>query len=488
MTSLTIPSHPAKAWRPKLHYSARANWINDPNGLFYKDGIYHLYYQMNPDDSVWGNMHWGHAISPDLLHWEELPIALDAEPDGLGYAFSGGAVIDWNNTSGLGDGVNPPIIATFTQHSKEAVQVQSIAYSTDGGQRFVTYAGNPVIANPGIKDFRDPKVIWHAPTESWVLALVAGDRAQFYVSTNLREWTFASEFGASNGAHGGVWECPDLFPLTCADTGETRWILTISINPGGPNGGSAMQYFVGQFDGLVFTAEHTDTRWLDFGTDFYAGITWDGLQSSGDERIMIAWMSNWQYANKTPTESWRGAMSLPRRMALREVAGQYRVASEPHANLIQARQEKHEWVTPRRLIAGEAVSAGKLPAVAEILLTLQWSAETPVIELQLGNLHGEALTLVLDIGQGSMSLDRRQSGWDDEGFGRLINAELYSLEEGSANLRLFLDHCSLEVFVNDGLSCITSCCFPQAPYSQLQLQLRSGVLDSVAAHVFNLEH
>ena len=162
MTSFIVPTHPANAWRPKLHYSAKANWINDPNGLFYKDGIYHLYYQMNPDDSVWGNMHWGHAISRDLLHWEEMPIALDAEPDGLGYAFSGGAVVDWDNSSGLGDGVTPPIIATFTQHSKAAVQVQSIAYSLDGGQRFVPYAGNPVIPNPGLKDFRDPKVVWHA--------------------------------------------------------------------------------------------------------------------------------------------------------------------------------------------------------------------------------------------------------------------------------------------------------------------------------------
>lgn len=487
MTSFIVPANPAEAWRPKMHYSAKANWINDPNGLFYKDGIYHLYYQMNPDDSVWGNMHWGHAISHDLLRWEELPIALDAEPDGLGYAFSGGAVIDWKNTSGLGDGVNPPIIATFTQHSKEAVQVQSIAYSTDGGKRFVPYVGNPVISNPGLKDFRDPKVIWHAPSESWVLALVAGDRAQFYTSSNLREWTFASEFGANNGAHGGVWECPDLFSLKCADTGETRWILTISLNPGGPNGGSAMQYFVGQFDGVVFTAEHTDTRWLDFGTDFYAGITWDGLQSQNDERIMIAWMSNWQYANKTPTESWRGAMSLARRLILCKVAGQYRVASEPHDNLVQARRGSFDWISGRSLFTGEVLGTNELPAIAEVLLTLQWKTEKPVVDLQFSNVQGEELKLVLDIEQGSVSVDRRQSGWDGEGFGRLINAELYNEKDGSVNVRLFLDRCSLEAFVNDGLTSITSCCFPQVPYSRLQIELRSGVVDALSVQIFNLE-
>lgn len=487
MTSFIVPTHPANAWRPKLHYSAKANWINDPNGLFYKDGIYHLYYQMNPDDSVWGNMHWGHAISRDLLHWEEMPIALDAEPDGLGYAFSGGAVVDWANSSGLGDGVTPPIIATFTQHSKAAVQVQSIAYSLDGGQRFVPYAGNPVIPNPGLKDFRDPKVVWHAQSKRWVLVLVAGDRAQFYTSSNLLDWTFSSEFGASNGAHGGVWECPDLFSLTCEDTGETRWILIISLNPGGPNGGSAMQYFVGQFDGLMFIPEHSDIRWLDFGTDFYAGITWDGLQSLGDERIMMAWMSNWQYANKTPTDSWRGAMSLPRRLMLRSVDGQYRVASEPHVNLTHIRHEVLNWKSTRQLIADEVGKTIELPAVAEVLLTLQWGAETPVVELQFCNEQGEELSLVLNVGQSSLCLDRRRSGWDGEGFGRLIHAELYSLQEGKADVRLFLDRCSLEVFVNDGLSCITSCCFPQVPYSQLQWTLLSGALDDLTVQVFNLE-
>ncbi len=487
MTSFTLPQAPAEAWRPKLHYSTQANWMNDPNGLFYKDGIYHIYYQMNPDDSVWGNMHWGHAVSRNLLYWEEQPIALDAEPDGLGYAFSGGAVIDWNNTSGLGDGVNPPIIATYTQHSKDAVQVQSIAYSTDGGKRFVPYAGNPVIANPGLKDFRDPKVFWHEPSQRWVMALVAGDRAQFYTSTNLRDWTLVSEFGAQSGSHGGVWECPDLFCLTCAETGETRWILIISINPGGPNGGSAMQYFVGHFDGQVFEAEHEDIRWLDFGTDFYAGITWDGRQAFDDERVMIAWMSNWQYANKTPTDTWRGAMSLPRRMVLRKVNEHYRLASEPHVNLLDARRHGFDWLQAKPMAAGDLVTTADLPAVAEVLVQLSWSAQAPVVELELSNAQGEHLTLVLDVAQASINLDRRHSGWDQEGFGREMRAELYSSTPGVAELRLFVDRSSVEVFANNGLSCLTSCCFPQTPYSTLQVQLRSGELDGVTAQIFHLE-
>lgn len=487
MTSFILPVSPAEAWRPKLHYSTRGNWINDPNGLFYKDGIYHLYYQMNPDDSVWGNMHWGHAISSDLLHWEELPIALDAEPEGLGYAFSGGAVIDWNNSSGLGDGINPPIIATYTQHSKDAVQVQSIAYSTDGGKRFMPYANNPVIPNPGLKDFRDPKVVWHEASQRWVMALVAGDRAHFYTSTNLREWSFASEFGAESGAHGGVWECPELFLLNCAETGESRWILIISLNPGGPNGGSAMQYFVGQFDGQEFQVEHEDTRWLDFGADFYAGITWDGLQSFDDERVMIAWMSNWQYANKTPTDSWRGAMSLPRRMVLHKVGDQYRVASEPHINLLKARRGGFEWLKERPLVINELLSTNEIPQVAEIVLRLSWSSEAPVVDVKIGNLHGEHMTLVLDAEQATLTLDRRQSGWDGEGFGREMKADLYSISPGCAEVRLFLDRSSLEVFVNRGLSCLTSCCFPQSPYSELQLQVRAGALDSVSALIHHLE-
>ena len=487
MTPFLAPAEPAEAWRPRLHYSARGNWINDPNGLFYQDGVYHLYYQMNPDDSVWGNMHWGHAVSRDLLHWQELPIALDAEPEGLGYAFSGGAVIDWNNTSGLGDGVNPPIIASYTQHSKDAVQVQSIAYSTDGGKRFVPYAGNPVIANPGLKDFRDPKVIWHEPSQRWVLALVAGDRAHFYTSTNLREWTFASEFGADAGAHGGVWECPDLFPLTCADTGETRWVLVISLNPGGPNGGSAMQYFVGQFDGEVFQAEHQDTRWLDFGADFYAGITWDGLQAYGDQRVMIAWMSNWQYANKTPTDSWRGAMSLPRRLQLRRVGTDYRVASEPHSNLLEARAASYTWLAGEPVAAGVSLTTPELPPVAEVVLALEWSQSAPQVDLIISNPAGDAMHLHCDLANGRLVLDRHASGWVGEGFGRAMQAELYSTSPGRLELRLFIDRSSLEVFANGGLSCITSCCFPRQPYSQLQLQVRQGALDGVRAQIYHLE-
>lgn len=487
MTSFSAPVCTKEAWRPKLHYSAKANWINDPNGLFYKDGIYHLYYQMNPDDSVWGNMHWGHAVSTDLLHWKELEIALDAEPEGLGYAFSGGAVVDWENSSGLGDGVNPPIVATYTQHSKSAVQVQSIAVSNDGGQRFLPYAQNPVIPNPDLKDFRDPKVVWHAPSKQWVLALVAGDRAHFYTSTNLRDWVFASEFGSENGAHGGVWECPDLFSLTCADTGETRWVLIISLNPGGPNGGSAMQYFIGAFNGSVFTAEHTDTRWLDFGADFYAGVTWDGLQAMGDDRIMIAWMSNWQYANKTPTNGWRGAMSLPRRLVLRHVHGQYRVASEPHVNLVHARKDVIDWVVNNPLSVGDLVDTSALPPVAEVLLKLEWTGEAPVLQWQLSNAQNEQLALVLDAKNGTVNVDRRSSGWDEEGFGRLMHAELYSQKEGSAEVRLFLDKCSVEAFINQGLTCITSCCFPTEPYSHMQIKLLDGTLDALSAQIYNLE-
>ena len=236
--------------RPQMHFSPPGQWMNDPNGMVYFEGEYHLFYQHYPDSNVWGPMHWGHAVSTNLVNWENLPIAL--YPDELGYIFSGSAVIDWNNTSGFGKDNHPPMIAIFTHHNMDQekaggdrYQVQSIAYSLDKGRTWTKFADNPVISNPGIKDFRDPKVIWHEESARWIMVFAVKDRVHFYTSTNLKEWSFASEFGASDGNHGGVWECPDLFPLKTSE-GETKWILLQSINPGGPNGGSATQYFVVQ--------------------------------------------------------------------------------------------------------------------------------------------------------------------------------------------------------------------------------------------------
>ena len=249
-----------EAHRPQIHFSPETQWMNDPNGMVYYEGEYHLFYQYHPESTVWGPMHWGHAVSRDLVHWEHLPIGI--YPDSLGTIFSGSAVVDWNNTTGFGEGKQPPLIAIFTQHSHELeragsdlFQTQGIAFSTDKGRTWTKYEGNPVIPNPGIRDFRDPKVHWHEESQQWVMIFAAWDRVRIYTSPNLKEWEFASEFGADIGTHGGVWECPDLFPLQIEGAEEERWVMLVSINPGGPNGGSATQYFVGDFDGKIFTLD-----------------------------------------------------------------------------------------------------------------------------------------------------------------------------------------------------------------------------------------
>lgn len=246
--------------RPQFHFSPEANWMNDPNGMVFYDGEYHLFYQYYPDSTVWGPMHWGHAVTHDLVHWEHLPIAL--YPDEHGFIFSGSAVVDWKNTTGFGDGNKPPLVAIFSYHDMEKeragveddFQTQGVAYSNDNGRNWTKYEGNPVIGNPGIRDFRDPKVIWHEESNKWVMAVAALDHLQFYGSPNLKEWTLLSEFGKHIGSHDGVWECPDLFPIT-ADNGKEYWVLIENMNPGNPNGGSGTQYFVGQFDGTQFIVD-----------------------------------------------------------------------------------------------------------------------------------------------------------------------------------------------------------------------------------------
>ncbi len=305
--------------RPQIHFTPKTGWMNDPNGMVYYNGIYHLFFQHYPDSTVWGPMHWGHATSTDLVHWQEQPIAL--YPDSMGYIFSGSAVMDVNNTSGFGQNGKVPMVAIFTHHDMKKekekrvnVETQSIAYSLDEGKTWTKYEGNPVIKNPGIRDFRDPKVSWNEQTNKWIMTLATTDRITFYSSPNLKDWTRQSDFGKEYGAHGGVWECPDLFALNYK--GEKIWILVVNINPGGPNGGSATQYFTGRFDGHTFTPFQTDTRWLDYGPDEYAGITWS---NTGDRKIFMGWMSNWQYANLVPTQNWRSAMTIARELGIEKI-------------------------------------------------------------------------------------------------------------------------------------------------------------------------
>lgn len=329
MAAFSCTKTATEAHRPAFHFSPRLNWMNDPNGMYYHEGVYHLFFQHYPEGTKWGPMHWGHATSPDMINWKEEPIAL--YPDSLGYIFSGSAVVDIHNTSGFGKEGKIPVVAIYTNHDiagernkRTDYQTQSIAYSLDNGKSWTRYAGNPVVKNPGIVDFRDPKVMWYEPRKKWIMTLATKDRITFYSSPDLKEWSKESEFGETLGAHGGVWECPDLFRFDYR--GKEVWALLVSINPGAPNGGSGTQYFLGDFDGQKFVPADTMTRWLDSGTDNYAGVT---FSNTGNRTILMGWMSNWQYAQDVPTEKFRSAMTLPRELGLKAVNNALYLTSTP---------------------------------------------------------------------------------------------------------------------------------------------------------------
>ena len=373
--------------RLQFHFSPDSMWMNDPNGMVYYDGEYHLFYQYYPDSTVWGPMHWGHAISRDLVHWEHLPIAL--YPDSLGLIFSGSVVVDWENTSGFGRGEAPPLVAIFTHHlmagekaGRNDFQYQSVAYSLDRGRSWTMYEGNPVIPNPGIRDFRDPKVAWHASSQRWMMIFAAGDHVKIYSSPNLKDWRHESDFGKEMGAHGGVWECPDLFQMAVdGDTAEQKWVMLVSINPGAPNGGSGTQYFIGDFDGNTFTLTEGDGQevyWLDYGRDNYAGVTWSDIPEEDGRRLFMGWMSNWDYARDVPTERWRSSMTVARRLDLKRTTQGLRLASIPVKELDGIKGEAVE--ASEQEVTDKLVLSDILPEPTSrmaIELELEWDAANP---------------------------------------------------------------------------------------------------------------
>ncbi len=455
-------------YRPQYHFSPPTMWMNDPNGLVFHKGIYHLFYQYYPEDVVWGPMHWGHATSKDLVFWENLPVALI--PDEKGYIFSGSAIVDFDNCSGFGTPDKPPLIAVFTYHDPEGerqgrddFQTQGIAYSLDNGNFWTKYEGNPVIGNDGIRDFRDPKVFWHEATGSWVMVLVAGDRAMFYKSYDLIEWEFLSEFGEMVGAHGGVWECPDLFPLRIEGTKETKWVLTISINPGAPNGGSGTQYFIGDFDGTTFQTTQEEARWLDWGRDNYAGITYNNEPKG--ELIFIGWMSNWDYARELPTKGFRSAMTVPRELSLQQIGEEVYLKNYPVTNLgtifKSGMQEDLE------LNAGESRSI----EFEELNQSeIEFVTSSRAFKMVFSNEMGEELVLELDGDRNVFSLDRRRSGQVDfhQKFApRVQEMPVPNLPEEEVEFRILMDRSSVEVFINGGQYVMTSQLFPNQPYRDL---------------------
>ncbi len=469
-------------YRPQFHFTPEEKWMNDPNGMVYHKGVYHLFYQYYPEDIVWGPMHWGHAISTDLLHWEHKPIALF--PDKHGLIFSGSAVVDFENTSGFGTKENPPLVAIFTYHlmdgekaGRKDFQTQGIAYSLDNGDTWTKYEGNPVIGNDGIKDFRDPKVLWDEVNHVWVMALVAGDHLQLWNSKDLKKWTKRSEFGKDKGAHGGVWECPDLFPLQVEGTDEEKWVLLISINPGAPNGGSGTQYFIGDFDGEKFTTDQTETKWLDWGTDNYAGVTYNVLPKGyygntydndpRQDRIFIGWMSNWAYARDTPTEKWRSAMTVPRKLSLKKVNDNYSLFNYPVSEM--------ESIIDNATKKNITVSAGTKESISFADLNqseMLFKTASKNFQLKVSNSLNEEVVLTMFGDEKQFFLDRTGSGKVDfqENFSGVQQMPVPDLPADEYEVRVLMDQSSIEVFINEGQYVMTAQLFPNEKYSNLIIE------------------
>lgn len=491
------PSY-GEPYRPQFHFTPARNWMNDPNGLVFYDGEFHLFYQYNPFGDRWGHMSWGHAVSLDLVRWQHLPLAL-AEENGV-MAFSGSAVVDWRNSSGFGSRGRPPLVALYTGHYTERpLQNQNLAYSNDRGRTWTKYSGNPVL-DVGQKDFRDPKVFWHAPSERWVMVVARPQERKvgFYASRDLKSWSHLTDFGPS-GATEGIWECPDLFPLPVEGAPrETRWVLIVNLNPGGPAGGSGSQYFVGDFDGRQFVLDPNASPgaapaspaplWLDHGPDFYAAVTWSDVPPLDGRRIALGWMSNWEYAQEVPTSPWRSAMTVPRVLTLRRTPEGLRVCQQPAKQMEGLRRG-----APRRF-AGGSFSAARdwlarqapLPPLLDVEVALSGvTAATPFrLDLQTG--PEERTSVFFDPSRGRLAVDRTRSGrvGFHPAFAGRHEAPL-RLVDGRCRLRILLDASSLEVFAQDGETAITALVFPTTGSRALSLAAPGAPpprVDGIALH------
>lgn len=452
-----------ETFRPVYHHTPAYGWMNDPNGMFYKDGVYHLFFQYNPYGSVWGNMHWGHSTSSDLIHWNFEGVSI--VPDAWGAIFSGSCVVDHNNTAGFG---KDAVIAFYTSAKSTPwgdVQSESMAYSLDNGKTFVKYAGNPIITSLE-KDFRDPKVFWYAPGKHWVMILAVGQHMELYSSVNLKDWKKESEFGKMQGDHGGVWECPDLIELPVEGSRERKWVLICNINPGGPFGGSAAQYFVGSFDGKTFVNESpVQTKWMDWGKDNYATVTWN---NAPDGRcIALGWMSNWQYANNVPTRQYRSANTIARDLTLYKAGGEFYLKSTPSREMKQARGEKVSVPSFKVTDSYKIESLLKDNNGAyEIEMEIQ-VADASKISLNLQNEKGEQVSMYYDLLRKQFVMDRSKSGKVDfsNDFPAVTAAPVHAGK--TLRLRLFVDRSSIEAFGEDGKFVMTNLVFPLSPYNQM---------------------
>lgn len=481
-------------YRPVYHHTPLYGWMNDPNGMVYKDGEYHLYFQYNPYGSKWGNMHWGHSVSTDLIHWNHLKPAIAR--DTLGHIFSGSTVVDKNNTAGYGDNA---LIALYTSASDEHGQIQCMAYSTDDGRTYTKYEKNPVLVPfDGLKDFRDPKVFWYEPDKKWVMIVSADKEMRFYASQNLKDWEYMSAFGKGYGAQPNQFECPDFIQLPVdGDKNKMKWVMLVNINPGCMFGGSATEYFVGDFDGKEFTCDTKPevVKWLDYGKDHYAAVC---ISNTGERIISIPWMSNWQYANVTPIRQYRGANGLPRELSLYTKDGQIYVAADVVKEVEALRKDARSF---------DAVTVKGEHKIDELVPQTDGAYElemdiTPgtsgVAGFDLMNAKGEVAKIYLDMKSGKLVMDRTASGLvafgeksephaketDDHRKTMSVNyqndfalgtwAPLSLCEGKTYHLNVFVDKCSVEIFVDGGRIAMTNLVFPTEPYNTLRFYTEGG--------------
>lgn len=479
----TFDSSNRETYRPVYHHTPVYGWMNDPNGMFYKDGVYHLYFQYNPYGSMWANMTWGHSTSTDLTHWTYEGTAI--VPDAWGAIFSGSCVVDKDNTAGFGKGA---VVAFYTSAKSTPwgdVQSQSMAYSLDNGKTFIKYEHNPILTSTE-RDFRDPKVFWYAPGKHWVMMLAVGQEMQIYSSGNLKEWKKESSFGAMQGAHGGVWECPDLVEVAVEGSKEKKWVLICNLNPGGPFGGSAAQYFVGSFDGKKFVNESpTQTKWLDWGKDNYATVTWSNAPAG--RCIALGWMSNWQYANNVPTTQYRSANTLARDLTLYRAGGELYLKSKPSPEIKKARAEEKKISTFE--VKGNYEVASLLAdnkGAYEIEMTIE-NKGTSKIDFSLMNEKGEKVAMYYDVVRKQFVMDRSASGI--VGFSRDFPAVTVAPVRNTdqIHLRLFIDRSSVEAFGEDGDYVMTNLVFPAEPYNRMVFSSDKGSYIVKSMNVYRLQ-
>lgn len=472
-------------YRPNFHFTPKKGWMNDPNGMFFYNGYYHLYFQHYPDGNTWGPMHWGHAISTDMFTWKEQPIALF--PDELGYIFSGSAVVDHENTSGFGTDGRTPIVAIYTSHDPKKektaaidVENQSIAYSLDEGLTWTKYENNPVLKNPGVRDFRDPKVSWDRDRKRWTMVLAAGQEVQFYISKDLKSWEKLTSFGEGIGNHDGVWECPDFFQLPVVGSSDKKWVLLVSINPGGPNSGSATQYFVGDYNGSNFIVDESfkgemnkeHSFWVDYGRDNYAGVTFSNIETKDGGKLFMGWMSNWLYANQVPTEEWRSSMTLARTLKLIKGKNTFRLTSNPVPELNEFKSKK--------------IQNSSTPLDGSTLLTTSKTVDLTSSEINfkvdsiakgkytftLANKQGDKLSFGYDAITGNYFVDRNKAGlnnFSDKFSDRVAIAPRTSTQKDWSGT-ILLDKTSIELFFDEGQTVMTEIFFTKAPFDSLYLE------------------